>query len=402
MKTVLLSAGDLSGERHAGELVRALRNRRADLRFVGMGGASMQAAGVELWADQRDLAVGGIFEIATSLPRVISTWRKMLRCLRETDPDVVVFVDSGGFNLPLAKRVRAVSRAKGLYYLAPQVWAWRESRLHRLAKRVDRIAVILPFEPAYYAERGVQVDFVGHPAVDALVDKKQADDEAIQSRSDTGSARIKARARLAIGDGDRVLGLFPGSRRNELERHLPIQLESFLRLRAGEPRLHALQAVVGLAPSLDRERALAIVNEVCAAVPKAVRVLSMEDNALLNACDVALAKPGTITVELMLRGIPMVVIGRINRATAMIARRSLQIVWLSMPNLIAQEEIVPELFQKAATPDRIADELAPLFEGETRDRQIKALQLASRSLGAPGAANRTAAIVEELLGTRPA
>jgi len=192
----------------------------------------MQAAGVELWADQRDLAVGGIFEIATSLPRVIATWRKMLRCLRETDPDVVVFVDSGGFNLPFAKRVRAVSRAKGLYYLAPQVWAWRESRLHRLAKRVDRIAVILPFEPAYYAEREVQVDFVGHPAVDALVDKKQADDEAIQSRSDTGSARIKARARFAIGDGDRVLGLFPGSRRNELERHLPIQLESFLRLRA--------------------------------------------------------------------------------------------------------------------------------------------------------------------------
>jgi lipid-A-disaccharide synthase len=115
-----------------------------------------------------------------------------------------------------------------------------------------------------------------------------------------------------------------------------------------------------------------------------------------------LAKPGTITVELMLRAIPMVVMGRINRATAMIARRSLKIDWLSMPNLIAQEEIVPELFQKAATPDRIAEELAPLFEGEARDRQIKALKLASRSLGAPGAANRAAAIVEELLGTGPA
>lgn len=362
----------------------------------------MQAAGVDLWADQRNLAVGGIFEIATSLPRIFVTWRKMLRCLRETDPDVVVFVDSGGFNLPFAKRVRAISRAKSLYYLAPQVWAWRENRLHRLAERVHRIAVILPFEPAYYADRGVQVDFVGHPAVDALADRDQGNDEAIQSRRHRGSDRMKARERLAIEENDTVLGLFPGSRRNELERHLPMQLESFLRLRAAEPRLRALQAVVGLAPSLDRKRALEIVRETCAAEPAAVRVLHMENDALLNACDVALAKPGTITVELMLRAIPMVVVGQINRATAMIARRSLKIDWLSMPNLIADEGIVPELFQKAATPDRIAAALAPLFGGEARDCQIKKLQRASRSLGSPGAANRTAAIVEELLGTCPA
>jgi lipid-A-disaccharide synthase len=360
----------------------------------------MRAAGVDLWADQENLAVGGIFEIATSLPRVVATWHKMLRCLRETDPDVVVLVDSGGFNLPFAKRIRTISRAKILYYLAPQVWAWREKRLRRLAERVDRIAVILPFEPAFYAERGVEVDFVGHPAVDALAADER--EEEVSFRSGGGSAFSRARGQLGIKAGDSVLGLFPGSRRNELERHLPIQLETFLRLRACEPRFRALQAVVGLTPNLDRAQALAMVHKICAAAQDAVRVVTAEGASLLNACDVALAKPGTITVELMLRAVPMVVMGQVNRASAMIARRSLKIDWLSMPNLIAQEQIVPELFQDAATPDRICAALAPLFSGEARDCQVKALRRASQSLGSPGAADRTAAIVEELLGTRPA
>jgi len=265
-----------------------------------------------------------------------------------------------------------------------------------LASRTDRIAVILPFEANYYAEKGVQVDFVGHPAVDGL------HKEFAHTGSGRDASRAIARTRHAIPEGDLVLGLFPGSRRNELARHLPIQLEAFLRLRERQPEFRALKAIVGLAPNLDRAGALAIAAEVCPRASDALRVLSMEENTLLDACDVALAKPGTITVELMLRGIPMVVMGRVHPVSAMIARRSLKVDWLSMPNLIAQEEIVPERLQQAATPESISSALAPLFWGEARDRQIKALAVAARVLGPPGAADRTAAIVEELLGTRPA
>jgi lipid-A-disaccharide synthase len=391
VKTVLLSAGDLSGERHCAELVRALRSRFPDLRFVGMGGASMAAAGVELYVDQRQLAVGGIFEILGSLPRVIRTWQTMLRCVRETRPDVVVLVDSGGFNLPFARRVRAMSSARILYYVAPQVWAWRPGRLRRLAARTDRIAVILPFEPSFYADHGIAVDYVGHPALDAF-----------EAESSGASVREDARVRLGIKANTFVLGLFPGSRRNELARHLPIQLEAFARLRALLPDSIELEGLVGLAPSLDRDEALAIGAAGLIGAPDALRFVSTDDCSVLDACDVALVKPGTITVELMLRRTPMVVMGRVHPATAIIARHALKIDWLAMPNLIANEEIVPEFMQEAATEDRIAAALAPLFEGEARDRQVEALARASDRLGPVGAAKRVAGIVEELLGTASA
>jgi len=415
--TILLSAGDLSGERHAADLVRSLRERLPDARFVGMGGRAMADAGVELHVDQRDLAIGGIFEIFSHLPRVIRAWRGMLRCLRETRPDLVVLVDSGGFNLAFARRVRIRSNAKILYYIAPQVWAWRRGRMKRLAERTDRIAVILPFEPDFYAEHGIEVDFVGHPSVGKTVVLSEASGTSETSEASQGSPRARALARRSLGidEATPLLGLFPGSRRNELVRHLPIQLDAFRRLRegavdeeagggaggeaSGEGRTKFLRAIVGLAPNLEIDEARRVVEAHAPGLEYAIDLVQAEDGRVLDACDVALAKPGTITVELMLRGKPMVIVGRVNRATAMIARRSLHVAWLSLPNLIAGEEIVPELLQGAAVGDRIAAELAPLFGGEARERQIEALGRARLQLGDAGAAGRTAAIVEEMLGT---
>lgn len=398
MTTILLSAGDLSGERHAAALVSVLRERMPEARFVGMGGAAMAAAGVELAVDQRTLAVGGFVELAGGLAGVVRAWRALGRCLRETAPDLVVLVDSGGFNLPFARRVRASTRAKVLYYVAPQVWAWRPGRLRRLAERSDRIAVILPFEPAWYAERGVAVDFVGHPVVDAFAGGAGPADPDARSR-----ARREARRALGLPLDADLLGVFPGSRRNELARHLPVQLEAFARLRSGpRPGGGALQAIVGLAPSLDRAQAQRLIERHAADHAEAIRLIRVDEGRVLDACDVAVAKPGTITVELMLRRTPMVVVGRAHPLSAAIARRRLGIERLAMPNLIAEADVVPELLQDAATGDRIAAALAPLFRGDARDRQIGTLDAACRKLGGPGAARRTAAIVEEMLGTAPA
>ncbi|HEB89946.1 MAG TPA: lipid-A-disaccharide synthase [Deltaproteobacteria bacterium] len=398
MTTILLSAGDLSGERHAADLVHALRERMPGTRFVGMGGGAMAASGVELRVDQQELAVGGVFEVLRSLPRVASAWRAMRRCVSETRPDLVILVDSGGFNLPFARWLRRHSDAKILYYVAPQVWAWRPGRLRRLAARTDRIAVILPFEAAFYERHGVEVDFVGHPLFDHP-DPGAGPGPAV----DPASARASLGIPDHLGEGP-FLGVFPGSRRNELDRHLPLQLDAFLRLRASEPGLGSLQALVGVAPNLDPDLARDVAGRRLEAAPDAIRFVHADDGRVLDACDVAVAKPGTITVELMQRHKPMVVIGRVHPLSAMIARRSLRVRWLSMPNLIAGAEIVPELLQHEATPDRITAALAPLFrsDGVARGRQVEALSRACLALEGPGAARRTAAIAEELLDTDPA
>lgn len=392
MTTVLLSAGDLSGERVAADLVHQLRNRMPDARFVGMGGSAMAAAGVEIFVDQRQLAVGGLVEILRGLRGVILAWRGMQRCLRETRPDLIVLVDSGGFNLPFARRVRAICDAKILYYVPPQVWAWRTGRLRRLAARADRIAVALPFESAFYADYGIAVDYVGHPSVDALGPE-------VSSGAEAQSLRDVARANLAIGREDVVLGIYPGSRRNEVERHLPVQIAAFMKLRTLLADRCDLKGVVVVARSLDRDQVLSVAADSLSKAPGALRFVMSEDGCMADACDVALAKPGTITAELMLRRRPMVVVGRAHPVTAMIARQSVKVKWLAMPNLIANQEIVPELLQEDATGDRIAAALAPLFEGEIRERQIEALGLAAARLGRGGAAKRTAAIVEEMLGS---
>jgi lipid-A-disaccharide synthase len=364
-----------------------------------MGGPQLAEAGVEIVVDQRELAVGGIFEILTSLPRLIRARRRMLDCVRREKPDLAVLVDSGGFNLPLARDVKRIGGTPILYYVAPQIWAWRRRRLRKLAARTDRIAVILPFERDYYAARGVEVDFVGHPVLDRLRPPVR---EGGPARSVDGIEeaprpdRRALRARLGITRDAPVLAIFPGSRRNELERNLPVQVEAFLQLRAADPTLHA---IVGLAPSLEAEAVRRILSAVRAELPDALHVIQGETDAVISAADLAVAKPGTVTVELMLRGCPMVVTGRAHPGSAWLAARWIDVEWLAMPNLVAGEPIVPELLQTDARPDRIAAALAPLFEGPERDRQIEALKEASRRLGGPGAAQRASEIVEEMLAS---
>lgn len=396
MATILFCAGDQSGEAHAAALARALRARLPGLRLLGLGGAKMRAAGVEIVVDQRELAVGGIVELIPELRRIVGAWRRLSRALAESRPELVVLVDSGGFNLPFARRVRRRSRARILYFIAPQVWAWRPGRIRRLAAVADRIVVCLPFERDYYAARGVAVEAPGHPLVDAFAEARAA-----EPAGETAQAR-RARVRRALGIPQDlpVVGLFPGSRRSELARHLPLQLAAVERLRAREPALAGVRAIVGLAAGFDEADARRAARGAFSAVGEgAVHCLPTGDGALLDALDVALAKPGTITLEAALRGCPMVVMGRVHPLTAFIARRSVQVGFVALPNLLVEEEIVPELLQADAMPDRIAERLAPLFAGPARARQLEGLARAVARLGPPGAIERTAATVEEMLAT---
>ncbi len=393
MVTILLSAGDLSGEVHAAALVEAIRARLPGARFVGLGGEKMRAAGVEIVVDQRELAVGGIVELIPELGRIARAWRRLTRSLEATRPELVVLVDSGGFNLPFAGRVKRTSDARILYFIAPQVWAWRPGRIKRLAARADRITVCLPFERDHYAQLGVTVDYYGHPVVDAFAKARRAE----PSGTTPAERRRGVRRALGLPQDVPLLGIFPGSRRSEFARYLPLELEAFERWRERNERFSAAVAVIGIAAGLTEADARRAARDSFERAPESIRCVATGDGALFDALDLALTKPGTITLEAALRACPMVVVGRVHPLTAWLVRRSVRVERVALPNLLMGEEIVPELLQARATPDRIAAALEPLFEGPARERQLAGLAAAAERLGPPGAIEGTAALVEKMV-----
>jgi lipid-A-disaccharide synthase len=379
---VLFSAGDASGELHAAALAEELSRRAPGVEMFGLGGPGMEKAGVELIVPQRDLAVGGLVEVLLDLPRIVSVWRRMTRALVERRPDLVILVDSPDFNLPFAKRAKRLG-VPVLYYVSPQVWAWRAGRVRKIAARVDRLAVIFPFEPAVYAGSGVRVDFVGHPLLDRLAPLADGTD--------------RAPARRALGlDAERPLVLLlPGSRRNEVRRTLPLQLAVAKALHARDPRVGFAVAV---APSIARES----IDQALAKVPLPalldLTVIEGRTHEAIRAADVALAKPGTVTLEVALLGTPLVVTTRVNAFTAWLIRRLVRVSSYTMPNLIAGRPVVPEFLQEDADPARIAEALLALLAGPAREAQLAGLAGVREALGGGGAAARAARIAEEMAG----
>lgn len=384
MTTVLFSVGDASGDVYAADLSRELARRLHEPRFLGLGGVEMEKAGVELVVHQRDLSVGGLFELLPDLPRVVRAWRRMVRVLAESRPDLVILVDSSGFNIPFAGRARS-QRIPTLYYVSPQVWAWRRGRIRKIARRVDRMAAIFPFEPEVYASTDLPVEFVGHPLVERLRDAA----ERLEGK--------RARAALGLDPEARIVALLPGSRRAELRYVLGIQLETARILHARDPAIHF---VLPVAPAIDRADVEARIRS--AGLPSGLRldVVSGRSLEAVCACDVALVKPGTSTLEATLLGRPLVVAARGNPLTAFLLRRLVKVDSLTMPNLIAGEPIVPEFFQRDAVPERIADAVQERLAGPVRDDQLARLGAVREQLRTGGAARRAAEIAEEMLVAR--
>jgi lipid-A-disaccharide synthase len=356
LKSVLISAGDASGELHAAALAEELRRRAPGVRLFGLGGPAMEKAGVELVVPQHELAVGGLVEVLMELPRIVSAWRRMNRALVRRRPDLVILVDSPDFNLPFAKRAKRRG-VPVLYYVSPQVWAWRQGRVRRIAARVDRLAVIFPFEPDVYAGTGLAVDFVGHPLLDRLTPL------ATRERADVRRA-------LSLAADRPLVLLLPGSRRNEVRRTLPLQLAAARALHVRDPRV---AFAIAVAPSIARE---AIDEAIAAETLPALldlTVIEGRTHEAIRAADVALAKPGTVTLEVALLGTPLVVTTRVNPFTAWLIRRLVHVSSYTMPNLIAGRAVVPEFLQEEAEPDRIAEALSRLLSGPDREAQLQAL-----------------------------
>ncbi len=380
MSTVLLSVGDASGDVYAGDFVRELLRLRPGTRFLGMGGALLAKAGMEIVVDQREVAVGGLFELLPDLPRVVRAWRRMVAALHRERPDLVVLVDSSGFNLPFARRAKRLG-IPTLYYVSPQVWGWRRGRIRKIARFVGRLAVIFPFELQVYEGTGVPVEFVGHPLIERLAEMSGVD-------------RASARRALGLPADARIVALLPGSRRGEIHHVLPLQLETARVLHARDPRI---RFVLPCAPSVDREALEAAVRR--AELPSLLdlQVQGGDAHRVLRAADVALCKPGTSTLEAALLGCPLVVAARSSRLTAFLLRRLLRVEYLAMPNLIAGEAVVPELLQEQADPERVADAVQALLEGPARAAQEARLARLRAVLSRGGAARRAAEIAQEMI-----
>lgn len=380
MSCVLVSAGDASGDAHAAELVTALAALRPGVACFGLGGARLAAAGLEVVVPLADVAVGGFVEVLGAVPRVLGAWRTLLREARARRPALAVLVDAPDLHIPLARRLRRAG-VPILYYVSPQVWAWRTGRIRKIARRVDRLAVIFPFEVDVFAGSGLRVDFVGHPLVDPL--------RAVRARTD----RAAARAQLGVRDGEPLVLLLPGSRHNELHYGLPLHLATAAALRA---RVPGVRFVLAIAPTIERAR----VEEALRRAPVRVDLVEGGAHEAMIAADAALVKPGTASLELALLGCPHVAAGRAHPLTAAIARRLVRVPSWTLPNLIAGAPIVPEFLQGQAEPARIAEALAALLAGPARERQIARLAEVAHRLGEGGAAHRAARIALEMIDGR--
>ena len=369
--TIFLSAGEPSGDVHGAAVARALLARWPGARLLGLAGPRMQAAGVEAVVPFDRLAVMGFAEVLRHLPFFVRLLRRAGRILEERDVDLVIPVDYPGFNLRLA-RAAAARRIPVLYYIAPQVWAWHRSRAARLARTADRLAVILPFEEEVFREYDADVHFVGHP---------------LAARSAPVQDRAAFARSLGLDPDRRILALFPGSRRQEVERHLEAFTEAARRV--VEARWH-LQPVVARSPDIAQ-----------GAYAGCPYPLTEDGASLLAHSHVALVKSGTTTLETALAGVPMVIAYRTHPATYWLARRLVDVEHVGLANLVAGRRIAPELLQDDATPPALAAALLPLVdEGPARNAALEGVRKVREALrprGPETAAERVASLAAELL-----
>ncbi len=364
---IYISAGEPSGDAHAAAVVTALKRRLPGTSVEALGGPDLEAAGASVLDRMEQFSVVGFVEALWKLPAHLRLLGRVRLAFQARRYDLVILVDYPGYHL----RVAAEAAAAGipvLYYIAPQMWAWAPGRVRKLAA-VRRLAVILPFEEAFFRERGVAATFVGHPLKDRTPPPPRAD----------------ARRRLGLEPGRPVLGLFPGSRAQEVKRLWPAFRDAAVRVVAARPDVQVV--VAGTA----RGRYPA---------PGAIRLHMGDPLAVFAAADAGLCKSGTTTLEAALADVPMVIAYRLNPVSFAIAIRMLQVPHVGLVNLIAGREVSPELLQSAVTPGALATAVLPLLDADSEParRQREGLGLVRQRLGPPGAADRVAALALELAG----
>jgi len=376
---LMISAGEASGDHHAARFVEALRRRGLEPALAGMGGPRLQAVGMELIVDCRDLAIIGIVEVIVHWRRIMRELERLRERLRADPPDLLILVDYPEFNLKLAQTARALG-VPVLFYVSPQVWAWRPHRVRKIGRLVDMMAVLFPFEVSFYEHAGIPVRYVGHPLVDEI-------HPAVTPE--------QARAEFGLSSDRPTLGLMPGSRRGEIERLLPLLLDSAAQLRA---RHGPVEFVLPLAATLDPEP---VRQQVEASGLDVRLVTGGRAYDVVQVCDAVITASGTATLEIALMGVPMAVVYRVQWLTWQIMHRLLTVDDIALVNIVAQRRIVQEFVQNAARPEAIATEAERLLDDQDYRAQIQdALREVRTAMGEGDGPMRVAALIEEMLAGR--
>ena len=382
---ILISAGEASGDLYASALVEALRRRRPDLEFFGCAGPRMQAAGVRTIVDAHSLAVVGLVEVVSHIPRIYGEYRKLLHSARTERPSLAILTDSPDFHLRVARKLKKLG-IPVFYLVAPQVWAWRKGRLPMMRRTIDRLLCIFPFEPEFFARHGIDATYIGHPLTRLV-------------RPQT--ARAELRRRFDIPNDASVIALLPGSRTGEAARHLPILLETVRNLRATAKR--EIRFILAVPPgtipqnSNFRERISSA----------SIQLLEGKTWEVLVCADVALAASGTVTIEAALLGTPLVTFYRVNNLSWWMGKALVRVPFYSMVNLVAGRRIVPELMQNDMTAKNLAGEALALLEnaGQRETMRRDLAEVAQRLAGPDGFQEHdplelAASMVEKCLGEK--
>ncbi|MGA6826602.1 lipid-A-disaccharide synthase [Nitrospira sp. NS4] len=370
MTKVLIISGEASGDLHGANLARALKELDPAVTLVGVGGAAMKAAGVRLVEGFGHLDIMGMIGLS-ALRAVIKRFAAMRRLLRSEPWDAVVFIDNPGLNLRYAWFAKAAG-LRVIYYIAPQVWAWRPGRMKYIQQRVDHVMVILPFEPELYHRVGLPCTFVGHPLLDAVAPHYD---------------RPSLRVRFRLKSGGTVVALLPGSRAREVQSLLPTLLEAAERLARDRPDT---QFILAQASTISDDLLQPLLQQ--SAVP--VTVVKEQASEVMAVSDLVLVASGTATLQAAVVGTPMVLLYRTDRLTYRLARLLIRVQWIGLVNLVAGRSVVPELIQDEATGERLYEEARRLLEDRAAyDEMKRALAAVKASLGEPGASSRAAQVV---------
>ncbi len=430
-KKIMIIAGEASGDLHGANLVRALRRRDKRLSCCGVGGQALRDTGMRILVDAATLSVVGITEVFAKIPEILKGANTVKRYLRTESPDLLILIDFPDFNLHIAETAKRLG-IPILYYISPQIWAWRSGRVRRIARLVDHMAVILPFEAAFYRKHKVPVTYVGHPLLDfetrnpkpeirnPIPDEKRRGKES-EIRSPTKNVGEKnpipdkkrrgeeSEVQNPILDvpyrgnlGERnlkspIVGLLPGSRGGEIATHLPIMLEAAHML---SRRHEDIRFVISLAPSVKEKTIRDIMSHFSLLTthdPRPISIVRGTDE-IFETCSILIAVSGTVTLQAAIAGLPMVVIYKVSPISYLIGRAMIRVRHISLANLIAGREMIPELIQADASPENIASTVSGMVNDPARLAQMREELLSIRGmLGGPGASERVADIIAEML-----
>jgi len=369
----MIIAGEASGDLHGAKLAQSIKNRNRNTLLFGIGGTAMKKEGVRILVDSRTLSVVGITEVLSKLTTIYRAMTTVKKALSRLKPDLLILIDFPDFNFHVAAAAKRLG-IPVLYYISPQIWAWRQNRVHKIKRLVDHMAVILPFEAAFYRRHHVPVTFVGHPLLDRIVPMVSSPSSTTQTNKP-------------------IIGLLPGSREKEVSTLLPVMLEAANIIMR---QLPAVRFLISCSESIEDDLVKDLVGQHASRLD--IEIIKGSVNDVFRQSRMLMAASGTVTLEAALYGIPMVIVYKVSPLSYWLGKRLIKVKHIGIVNLIAQKELLPELIQDNASPQTIAETVTAMINDQERLKQIKKELVGIRDhLGGAGASDRVARIALSLI-----